>query len=428
MGKSRSFKGKGMRPEISKIAKLLRTSEKVVLDLEKKMEKISGKKGVIQKIVQENDEKVKEKLKEMNLKPDPAAEEVFKALINKVKETDKVLLSKFYKPDFSAESGCRSLINSVKELVGDLAGFYLKEEKAKELFKLNPPKQIMNSLGYGNDVEKMLEKEDIFELFAALRFVEDSRWMNEVFFKSYKNLTKDDFEKRNLKVLVLPEKWSGIGKKFLGKKLHHMSHLKELGLVFIIPITEQFPGEIVYLFFMTLHYIHETDWYSNLFEKYSQKHDFAKRMIEVLRVEASSMPLPDGIKASWRIIPSYLAKKDKKDLRLAEPHINPEALFFTKTAQVIQKFAQRFPETGLDFWESLDVVGDYFSSNDSETLISFDLFDNGIALQQKRVDFELKYLYHQQEALWNKVFMEYMGEEMMDKLMMDNLDKGMVVL
>ena len=191
-----------MRPEISKIAKLLRTSEKVVLDLEKKMEKISGKKGVIQKIVQENDEKVKEKLKEMNLKPDPAAEEVFKALINKVKETDKVLLSKFYKPDFSAESGCRSLINSVKELVGDLAGFYLKEEKAKELFKLNPPKQIMNSLGYGNDVEKMLEKEDIFELFAALRFVEDSRWMNEVFFKSYKNLTKDDFEKRNLKVLV----------------------------------------------------------------------------------------------------------------------------------------------------------------------------------------------------------------------------------
>jgi len=417
-----------MKPEISKLAKLLRTSDEVVLELEKKMEQISSKKEIIKKIVQENDQRVEEKLKEMGLTKESKAEQVFKALLEKAKSADQGLHDKFYKPELSTEKGCRSLINVTKELVGDLSGFYLKPEKAKELFRLNPPKKVMTSLGYGNDLEKMLEKENIFELFAALRFVENSQWMNNVFFKPYKDLTKDDFEKRDLKVMVLPERWTSIGQKFLGKKLHHMSHLKELGLVFIIPIEQQHPGEIIYLFFMTLHYIHETDWYSGLFEKYSQDKDFAERMTEILKVQASGDPLPDHGKMSWRIIPAYLAKKDKQDPRLAEPHINPEALFFTQTAQVIQKFAQRFPEIGLDFFKDLDITGEYFKSNGSEILISFDLFDNGVYLQQGQVDFEAKYLYHQQEALWNEIFSRYMGEDKLNQAMVDNMDKGFVVL
>ena len=64
-----------MKPEISKLAKLLRTSDEVVFELERKMEKISGKKGVIKKIVQENDQRVGEKLKEMGLTKNSKAEE-----------------------------------------------------------------------------------------------------------------------------------------------------------------------------------------------------------------------------------------------------------------------------------------------------------------------------------------------------------------
>jgi len=417
-----------MRLEIKKLAKLLRTSDEVILELEGKMEKMTGKKGVIDKIVQENDKRVEDKLKEMGLSRESKAQEVFEGLLKKARLVDQNLHDKFYKPEISTEAGCRSLINTTKELVGDLGGFYLKEEKARELFRLNPPKQIMASLGYGDDVEKMLEKENIFELFAALRFAEDSQWMNNVFFKAYNDLTKDDFEKRDLKVMVLPEKWTSIGKKFLGKKLHHMSHLKELGLVFIIPVEQQHPGEINYLFFMTLHYIHETDWFSKLFEKHSQNDDFAKKMIEVLKVKASDMSLPNHDQVSWRIIPSYLAKKDENDPRLAEPHINPESLFFTKTVNIIHKFNERFPEIGFNFWKDLDITGEYFKSNDSEILISFDLFDNGVYLQQGQKDFNAKYLYHQQEALWNEVFSQYMGREKMEELMIDHLNEGFVTL
>jgi len=313
-----------------------------------------------------------------------------------------------------------------------LSGFYLKESKAKELFKQNPPQQIMANLGYGDDIDKMLANEDIFEIFCALRFAEDSQWLNNVFFKSYKDLKKEDFEQRKIKVMVLPERWTGIGQKFLGKKLHHMSHLKELGVVFVIPLAKENPGETLYFLFMALHYIYEVDWNSRLFKKYSQEPDFAEKLVNALKVEVSDLSLPDKERASWRIVSKYLAKADPNDPRLAEPHISPEAWNYTTVVLAINRFAQHFPNSELGFWHDLDVIGGYFpldGSNDSgkEVLISFDLFDNGIALLQQ-IGFESKYLYHQQEALWNEVFIKYMGEDGLDRLMMENLDSGFVVL
>ena len=406
------------------------------MDLERKMEGVSGKKGVIEKIVGENEKKIKQKLTDLAFgrwTPKtlgvhlPNAEKVYIALIEKTKQTDQALFKHFHQPDFSTAIGCQTLINATRELTGDVSGFYLKREKAAELLRLNPPKNIMAALGYGTDIEKMLAYEDIFEIFSALRFIEDETWLNDVFFRPYENLKEEDFEERKIKVMVLPERWLSIGQKFLGKKLHHMSHLKELGVVFIIPVEKYGPGETVYLFFMTLHYLYEVDWHSNLFKEYSSQKDFAKKLISALKVEVSGLPLPDKEKMSWRIVAKYLGKKDPNDPRLFEPHTSPEAWHFTKTNRAIEKFSSHFPELELDFWRDLDWAGEYFIFNGEETLISFGLYDNGIALL-KQGGFESKYLYHQQEALWNKIFMEYMGEEMMDKLMREGLERGYITL
>jgi len=407
---------------INKLAKLLRTKEGVVLDLEKKMARISGKKGVVDKIIKENDERVEEALKELfPQKKSFKAEEVFWALINKTKETDQILFN-YFGYEKSAEIGARNLINATKDLAGKLTGFYLKKEKAAELLKLNPPKNIISALGY-NNIDEALEKEDVFEVFCALRIAESEDWLNNVFFEPYHNLKKEDFEQREIKIMVLPDRCINIAKKFLGEKLHHMSHLKEMGIVFIIPIKKQLPGEVLYLLFMILHYTYEVDWHSRLFEKYSQTSDFAKKMIAALKVEVSSMPLPNGEKMSWRLAPKYLAKHNPDDPRLFEPHISPEAWHYTRAGKAIKKFSKDNPELGLDFWKDSDVVCEYFPSED--VLVSFDMFDNGISLL-KQSNFESKYLYHQQEALWNKIFIRYLGEEALDKIMMDNLDKGFV--
>lgn len=424
-----------MKTEVVKLAKLLRTSEEVISDLEKKMEKISGKKGVIEKIIWENEQKLQEKLKELGFgslilkdsggKP-PTAEQVHRNLVNKTKETDQLIFNYCRKSGLPAAAGYQNLFNLIREQTGQPEGFYLKKEKAKELLRLNPPKNILSDLGYGSDVDEMLKQEDIFEIFAALRFAEDSNWLNNVFFRSYLDLKKEDFEKRKIEMMILPERWTEIGQKFLGKKLHHMSHLKELGIVFVIPVKKALPDETLYILFMTLHYIYEVGWYSRLFEMYSRQPDFAKRMTEALKVKTSTMALTDGEKMSWRIVTSYLAKKNRDDPRLKEPHINSESLHYDEAIEIIGKLSQNFPQLGLSFWQGLSVVAGYFPSDDSkEELVSFDLFDNGISLLG-RVDFGSRYLYHQQDALWNKLFVEYMGEEAINRLIMENLDKGYI--
>ncbi len=417
-----------MKPE-EQLAKILRTTPEVISDMDRKMKKISGKKGVIKRIVKENDRAVGRKLKELNLSRNSPAEEVYRALIEKAKFNNQALFKHFREPEFHTTTGCQTAINSTKELAGDLSGFYLKKEKAEELLRLNPPKNIMAALGYGTDVEEMLNQENSFEIFCALRFVEDEKWLNDVFFKPYEYLKKEDFEERKIQVMVLPERWAGIGEKFLGQKLHHMSHLKELGIVFVIPKERYGSGETLYFFFMTLHYLYETDWHAKLFKIYSSYDDFALKMISALKVEVTNFPLPDKEKASWRIVAKYLAKKDPNDPRLFEPHISPESWHYNKTSLAIQRLASRFTGLELDFWQGLDETGDCFQSKESEkeSLISFDLYDNGIDLL-KQSGFESKYLYHQQEALWNKIFIEYMGAENLEKLMIENFDKGVISL
>ncbi|MBU4030977.1 hypothetical protein KJ756_02385, partial [Patescibacteria group bacterium] len=93
-----------MRTEILQLAQLLGTSEKVVLDLEKKMNQASGKEGVIESIVRENEHKVRQALVALGFGADEnffdiQAEEVYEALIKKTKKTNQSLFEHFQKPD-----------------------------------------------------------------------------------------------------------------------------------------------------------------------------------------------------------------------------------------------------------------------------------------------------------------------------------------
>jgi len=84
------------------------------------------------------------------------------------------------------------MIEKALDLTGRKPGFYLKEEVAADLLRKNPPPNLMGTGEYRN-VDDLLKKENLFEVFANLRFLEDSRWMNETFLKEYENLKPSDF-------------------------------------------------------------------------------------------------------------------------------------------------------------------------------------------------------------------------------------------
>ncbi|MCX6731567.1 MAG: hypothetical protein NTX55_01090, partial [Candidatus Parcubacteria bacterium] len=303
-------------------------------------------------------------------------------------------------------------------------GKFLKLEKARKLILANPPKKIMELLGY-KSTEELLEKEDIYEIFAGLRFIENIEWLNNVFFKPYENLTPDDFEEREIRAKVLNDKWARAAEQFLKKKYHNLSHLKELGFIFIIPISVDVPGTTLRDFSLSLHYFHEIKLYSDLVEKYMKEPDFANKFTALLRGDViDSRPLENEAGKTWLIIQRYLAKDDENDWRLFYPHVNPEAIHWQKAENDIVKLSQKF-NLDFEFWEGLGPVGDFFKDEaGAEALVSFNLVDTAMSLFQEKE--MIKYLYHHQEALWNKIFKELFGEEKMEQLIKDNFNHGFI--
>lgn len=408
-----------------KIAKLLGAKEEVILDLETKMEKATGKKGVLDKIVQENDAKVKASLSKLGLTGKEKAEDIYQSLLNKIQKEDESLFKFFETPEFNTSKGCEVLVAKARDIAKSKEVFVLSKSKAEELLRANPPQNILKLFNCQN-IDELLQKQELFESFAGLRFAEDKLWLNNVFFKPYENLTVADFEKRNIDVRVLSEIWTEYTGKFITKKLHCISHLKELGEVFVIPFSGYFPGATLQVFSLILHYLHEVDFYSKLFEKYAKEDPNAigKRILNSLRGDIVVPPQADKKTMIWQVIQRYLAKDDPKDPRLILPHINPEAMHWDKAEDDMTEMGKIFRLIDLEFFEDMDFVGEFFKGGDGkEYLISFDLIDTMVSLTNG-VPIDAEYLYHRQEALWNKIFKEYVGKEGLERMFVDNMDRG----
>jgi hypothetical protein len=189
------------------------------------------------------------------------------------------------------------------------------------------------------------------------------------------------------------------------------------------------------MFTLLLHYLNEVPFYSKLFRKFAGQDKFVAKLQSLLRGDVPSEKLPDSNlqlpNSRIRIVQRYLAKDDEKDFRLFEPHINPEAEHWYKAEGDLARMSE-LPEAkghAFGYWQGLDFVGDFFHdglfSSDSEELISFDLIDLIMSLIKKG---EIKYLYHQQEALWNKIFIEYLGRDKVNELVEENIIGGFVKL
>ncbi len=410
-----------------KIAKILRTDRDVIRIIEEKMSEITGRNTALETILEENNSRIESSLNKLGVSS-RRAPDIFSALISKIKEDDQKLRFLIHKEAAADHAGFKNLLNFAKEASGISAGKFLKLEKAEGLIHLNPPPQIMKFLGYKNSRE-LLDKEDIFEIFSAIRFMENPKWLNEVFFRPYELLTLDSFEEREIKVMVLNEKWLKGAEKFMAKKRHNLSHLKELGLIFIVPMIIETAGETMRTFNLALHYFHEIDFYSNLFKKYASEDAeiFAKRFVSSLRGDVLDERFPEkDFGKKWLIIQRYLAKDDEYDWRLFYPHVNPEAIHWAKAEKDLGFFSERF-NLGLEFWRELGFVGDFFKDEAGvEVLVSFNLVDTTMSLVQEK-DLK-KFLYHHPEAIWNKLFSVFLSEEKLEQLIINNFDKGYVSL
>jgi len=419
-----------MNESYKKLARILRVSPKLLMDLDKKMSAITGQEGGMDAVVAENDKLVDLTLAELGLGQDAKAEEIYNAMIRRLIKLDRDLFELLDKPDLSKMSMvCGKLCETAFQVFPPPRGLFIKRERLAELLEKYRPENLLSYFGY-KTAQELVEKEGFASVASSLRFTQDKEWMHNFFDKAYGELKEEDFEERDVEIKILEDKWLKVADKFLEKKYHNVSHLKEYGVIFIIPLKIDTPGEVVRMFTLMLHYLHEVPFYSSLFRKFFNDKDFISKFKSLLRGDVPSGPMLNGGKVGWRIVQTYLAKDNENDTRLFEPHVNPEAEHWFRAEGDLGRLSRILGKEegnlGIGYWTGLDFVGDFFKDkNGRDQLVSFDLIDLIMSLVKKG---HIKYLYHHEEALWNKIFSEYMGRETMNQLIEDNIIKGFIEL
>ncbi len=415
--------------EIEKIAKILRTDSFYLKELFEKLEKITNKRNVALKIYEENKIKIFQALKKLNLNPKSFSfDEILGGLISKAESDDYLLRKSFDFPKFSSVSSWRKIIRKIKSFkilksLNILEGCFLKEKVIKQVLKKVPPRNIMKIFRY-KSVDSLLRKENFSEVLSGLRFTEGREWMNNIFLKEYQKINKSDFEKREVKIIALSKKWQKLAKTFIEKKYHNISHLKEAGIIYIIPDSQDVSGKFLRDFSLIFHYLFEISFYNKLFQGLFKKRNFAKQFVKTLKGEDPKISLKN-YSDKILIIQRYYAKENPYDRRLFLGHINSEVFHWKKAINFLAEICAEIDDLDLEFWRDLGWVGDFFKKDEKmESLISFDLIDSLMSLTKEKEG--IKYLYHHQEALWNKIFEEFFGEENLENLVIKNWERKII--
>jgi len=404
------------------LARILRIDQKRFKELINVLNE-KAKKDLVEEIYNEKENLIRNVfLKIFNWYPKSIASEIFNVIFQKIR-LDNFFFNQFFsRPDLKKKEDIENITYFLKEKLPKKEGLFLKWEKAYEFLKKYPPKNLLSYLGYS--MNDLLEKENIKEIMCVLRFSEPTNWFNFAFGEFVKGLKADDFETRNMEIIVISEKFMNLAKDFCAHKLHNVSHLKEYGIIFVIPTLLDLEGAILRLIILIFHYNFEIDFYSQLFNKYKERLDFPE--IFSYLIEGRSIEKIEEIKGKMPIlvIPKYFFKDDEFDWRLYFPRINSEAFHYTRAFKALSDFSKGLGQD-LSFWSNLDWVGDYFmDENGIEVLISFNLIDAAMSLVNLSTDFK-KFTYHQQEAIWNYLFKKAFKEEF-ETLLLENSLRGYV--
>jgi hypothetical protein len=293
----------------------------------------------------------------------------------------------------------------------------IKGSAAKRLLKASPPKKVMNQLGY-RSLDSMLKRENICEIYGALRFAESAEWM-EKFLKSYKKLQTSDFETRVVEVIQLdPKRWGMLPNDFIRQNRHNVTHSKEMGVVLILPMPMQkLKGITITLLPMLLHYINEIRLYSAYFKMQQIRPNFGEILADTLAQDPAHHAVMAGQHIHWRVIHRYFGNQDVSNHpEFFEPHVQPEDLIWHKAEEVLYRL-----EPALHFWHDMDYVG----INLGGQPVSFNLMDMAVSYVNN-LQYGQHTVHHFRDSLWNEIYIRYLGQKSLEFQVLKQLDNVMV--
>ena len=275
----------------------------------------------------------------------------------------------------------------------------------------------MEKLGY-DDIEQMFANEDFDEIYTALRFSEGSDWLNE-YDERLKTVTPDDYEERDIRIIAMDhDKYVDLAEHFTQKKLHNVTHTKEMGVIVVVPLRDAHSkGLTLKTLPLLLHYLNEVKLYSNFFKLKAKQPHFGKTVVETLIADPGTASQMAGQYVHWRVIQRYFGKlKDESHKEAFEPHVHPEDLHWRKAEDLLYEID---PE--MDFWKGMDYVGLFFDG----APVSVNFVDMSLSYANS-IPYEARYFYHMRESLWNEIFIRYMSYPNLERQVLQQLDNDMI--
>ncbi|MCE7936585.1 hypothetical protein DYH10_02245 [Candidatus Saccharibacteria bacterium CPR2] len=402
------------------LSELLAAKEPLFSMSIKQLEEASGRKAIDVKLIAEITEKAHDRIKKLGLDhADTDGKELYQALLNKVHQDNNFVAEALgVKDPESVQEMIPRLVNRINSSDIPKDCWVMKKSVAKKMLAKMPPKRVMDLLGY-RSLDSMLKRENLNEIYGALRFAQDSKWLNE-FLELYKDLHPSDFEKRQIEIVRYShEKWGDIAAHFIEKKMHNITHLKELGVICILPIKiERMKGLALKIMPLLAHYYNEIRLYSAFFKLKQVQPDFGEILVDTLIADTGKAAVMAGQHVHWRVIQRYFGKLgDEYHPEAFEPHVQPEDLHWRKAETVLFDI---YPELEK-FWGDMDYVGLMFDKKP----VTFNMLDVAFSYAND-IPYDERYFYHFREALWNEIFMRYMGQKSLEDQILKQLDNEMI--
>jgi hypothetical protein len=397
------------------LSELLGAREPLFTQTIQELEQACDKPGVDIRLTAELDQSVQLKTRELGFDPsDSRGQEIYHGLqaLTAVHDSFLAKACGITDPEYIEE-----VLHLIKAKVDNLdlprSCWALKHSVARKLLKQMPPKKVMKHLGY-RSVDSMLKREHIAELFSALRFAESAQWL-ERFIRSYKKLGPQDFESRDIELIVLAEaKWGSLAHEYVNHKRQNVTHLKELGVVALLPLPiKRLRGITLAVMLLTLHYIDEIRAYSAHFKLQQVKPNFATTLIKTLIYDPQNAVSLLGQPVHWRLVRKHFGRPEGTSYpEIFEPHVQLDDLRWQRSEETLYRI-----EPALKFWEKMDYVGVFQDGR----AVSFNLMDN-VVNYCNDVSYGEQVSYHLGNSIWNELTLRYMAEKNLEDAILSQLD------
>lgn len=357
------------------------------------------KENVARLLLQETEEKFNRKILSLGYK-DKRQEQVYDELKGCLLETE-LQFSKYFGEGICFNGdGIRELIFHASQNINNKRGIFLKEEVARNILLEIPPINLISLFKFDN-IHELMDNEDIYTIYSAVRVSESSMWTSKLY-EIYKTLKFCDFEERDIRVRIFDtDKFSFLVPILLKKQT--IWEDKMLGTIFGIPIPniERCPIPNIRILTRAYHYYYELLFHSRFIEYISTCKNFGERFSNVIK----------GKHLYYNFF---------------EPHCLSEYLYWVSTYEQLGKYIGDIPS--LDLWLDSFYTGGFMNSSDGQNdVISFNLLDVLTNVSKSKVfPGNTRIL---AMAIKGKLFELLCGDkDKAEKRILENLDKGHIAL